>query len=219
MWGGVSALRYSSSSGVEAPQYLVAVRVASEAPDHIAGRLGLRDPELGLSTEVVRGLSRRLPGVKNAPFVEGRILGVAEGHPEEYPLRGGEILVHPRLYAVDSELQGLLVLGVREGRAPIDVAGELVEDDDEREPPPRCLGPVIQFSVPCLLEQGPEPLSDLSIDLGAAREPPPHPPPEPLPVSGPQVFFGEPVRKNLIGLARTFSHSLPLVHVAPSCAP
>src|ERR671920_1754058 len=90
-----------------APQYLFAVRLASEAPDHIAGRLGLRDPELGLSTEVVRGLSRRIPGVKDAPFVEGRILGVAEGHPEEYPLRGGEILVHPRLYAVDSELQGL----------------------------------------------------------------------------------------------------------------
>ncbi len=57
------------------PQYLVAVRVATEAPYHVAGGLGLGDPELGPRLEVGRGgVGRLLLGVEDATLVEGEVV-------------------------------------------------------------------------------------------------------------------------------------------------
>ena len=55
------------------PQYLVAVWVATEAPYHVAGGLGLGDPELGPRLEV-RRRGGRLLFVQDAALVEGEVV-------------------------------------------------------------------------------------------------------------------------------------------------
>ncbi len=55
---GPQVLQFFGRGG--APQYLVAVRVASETLYHVAGSFGLRDPELGLRAQVGRGFGRFL---------------------------------------------------------------------------------------------------------------------------------------------------------------
>ena len=66
-----------------AAEYLVAVRVATEAPYYVAGSLGLRNPELGPRPEVRRRVGRFLLGVANAALVEAEVLRVTQGKPEE----------------------------------------------------------------------------------------------------------------------------------------
>ena len=92
------------------PQYLVAVWVAPEARYHVAGPLGQRDPELGHRPQVRRCVGRFLLSVVDDPLLVGWILRVAEGHPKEGPLHGGELSVHPRVYSLYGKLQGFLVL-------------------------------------------------------------------------------------------------------------
>jgi len=48
--------------------------VATEAPYHVAGGLGLGDPELGPRLEVRRGVGRLLLFVKYAALVEGEVV-------------------------------------------------------------------------------------------------------------------------------------------------
>ena len=66
-----------------AAEYLVAVRVATEARYDVAGSPGLRNPELGPHPEVGRRVGRFLLGVANAVLVEGEVLRVTQGKPEE----------------------------------------------------------------------------------------------------------------------------------------
>jgi hypothetical protein len=56
------------------PQYLVAVWVATEAPYHVAGGLGLEDPELGPRLELRRGVGRLLLFVEDDALVEGEVV-------------------------------------------------------------------------------------------------------------------------------------------------
>ena len=56
------------------PQYLVAVWVATEAPHHVAGGLGLGGPELGPRLELRRGVGRLLLFVEDDAFVEGEVV-------------------------------------------------------------------------------------------------------------------------------------------------
>ena len=64
---------------VATEEYLVAVRVATEARYDVAGSLGLRNPELGARSEVRQCVGRFLLGVANAALVEGEILRVTQG--------------------------------------------------------------------------------------------------------------------------------------------
>jgi hypothetical protein len=64
------------------------VRMAPEALYDASGSLGLRDPELGHRPLVGRSVGRLLLGVADAALVEGKVLRVAEGEPEEVPLYG-----------------------------------------------------------------------------------------------------------------------------------
>ena len=84
-----------------AAEYLVAVRVATEACYDVAGSLGLRNPELGARPEVGRRVGRFLLGVANAALVEGEVLRVPQGKSEEHPLYGRQLAVHPQADAFD----------------------------------------------------------------------------------------------------------------------
>ena len=84
-----------------AAEYLVAVRVATEAPYYVAGSLGLRNPELGPRPEVRRRVGRFLLGVANAALVEAEVLRVTQGKPEEHSLHGPQLAVHPQVDAFD----------------------------------------------------------------------------------------------------------------------
>ncbi len=66
-----------------AAEYLVAVRVATEARYDVVGSLGLRNPELGPRPEVGRRVGRFLLGVANAALLEGEVLRVTQGKPKE----------------------------------------------------------------------------------------------------------------------------------------
>src|SRR4028119_1036809 len=101
---------------------LVAVRVATKARYDVAGSFGLRNPELCSRPEVQRCVGRFLLSVANAALVEGEGLRVTKRKPEEHPLHGPQLAVHPQADAFESQLKGLLVLGVGKGRAPVDVA-------------------------------------------------------------------------------------------------
>ena len=61
-----------------AAEYLVAVRVATEARYDVAGSLGLRNPELGAHSEVGRRVGRFLLGVANAALVKGEVVRVTQ---------------------------------------------------------------------------------------------------------------------------------------------
>ncbi len=84
-----------------ATEYLVAVRVATEARYDVAGSLGLRNPELGAHSEVVGALAASSSGVANAALVESEIPRVTQGKPEEKTLRGPQLAVHPQVDAFD----------------------------------------------------------------------------------------------------------------------
>ena len=56
------------------PQYLVAVWVVTEVPYHVAGGLGLGDPELCPRLEVRRGVGRLLLFVEDHALVEGEVV-------------------------------------------------------------------------------------------------------------------------------------------------
>jgi len=103
--------------------------------------------------------------------LQDEILGVRERHREEDALVEGQALVHARLEPRDGQALGRGVLRERERRAPEHVARELVEQDDEREPVARGLGPRVELAAPRVLEGGAESGRDLTIDLGPAVEP------------------------------------------------
>ena len=84
-----------------AAEYLVAVRVASEARYNVAGSLCLRNPELGACPEVRRRVGRLLLGVEDAAIMEGEVLTVSQGKPEEQPLHGTQLAVHSQVDAFD----------------------------------------------------------------------------------------------------------------------
>ena len=66
-----------------AAEHLVAVRVAPEARYDVAGGFGLRDPELGHRPPVGRRVCCFLLRVADATLMEGKVIRVAEGEPED----------------------------------------------------------------------------------------------------------------------------------------
>ncbi len=84
-----------------AAQYLVTVRVATEARYDIAGSLGLRDSKLVQRLEVWRSIRCFLLSVEDTTFVESEILGVAQREPEEKTLHGPQLTIHPQVDAFD----------------------------------------------------------------------------------------------------------------------
>ena len=84
-----------------AAEYLVAVRVATEARYDVAGSLGLRNPELSARPEVGRRAGRFLLGVANAAHVQGEVLRVNQRKPEEKTLYGPQLAFHPQVDAFD----------------------------------------------------------------------------------------------------------------------
>src|SRR5215212_9850809 len=84
-----------------APEDLVAVRVATEARYHVAGCLGLRNLKLGPRPAVGRHVGRFFFGVEDAALLEGEVLRVTQGKPEEKTLRWPQLAVHAQLDAFD----------------------------------------------------------------------------------------------------------------------
>ena len=104
MWGGVLASKYSSASGVEV-RPSISLRCGWRPKRAITSRApsSLRGPELHLRPQVGWGLYGPLLGVADAPFLEGQVLGVGDGHPEEEPLLERQPPVHPGLDALQGE--------------------------------------------------------------------------------------------------------------------
>ena len=66
-----------------AAEYLIAVRVPTEARYDVAGSLGLRNLELGPSPAVGRRVGSFLLGVSNIALLDGEVLRVTQRKPEE----------------------------------------------------------------------------------------------------------------------------------------
>ena len=81
-----------------AAEYLVAVRVATEARYYVAGSLRLRNSELCPRPEVGRRVGSFLLSVANAALVEGEVLRVTKRKPEEHPLHGPQLAVRDKVY-------------------------------------------------------------------------------------------------------------------------
>ncbi len=84
-----------------ATEDLVAVRVATEARYLVARSFGLRNLKLGPRPAVGRHVGRFFFGVEDAALLEGEVLRVTQGKPEEKTLRGPQLAVHAQLDAFD----------------------------------------------------------------------------------------------------------------------
>ena len=161
--------------GRDATQNGVSMWVASEARDHVTVSYGLTERELVQRFEMGWREVQLFFGAANRqihPLQVVGTFGVAEGHREEQALGDFHVAVHPGLNAPSSEPQGSGILSVGQRRVLVDTAGELVEDDDEREPPARRLCPRVELALTCLVHHTAEPRGDLSVYLRPASEPP-----------------------------------------------
>src|ERR671917_212058 len=125
-------------------------------------------------------------------------LSVAQGEREKYPPQERKVALLPCLYTALSELKGGGVLRIRQRRACVYVAGELVQDDDECEPSARGVCPPVKLPPSGLFEEGGEHLGYLSIDLWSSLEPAQNLLPERFGIG--IIAWGEPVREDLLGV-------------------
>src|SRR5215217_6741892 len=132
------------------------------------------------------------------PFQMVWPLSVAQGEREEQPLHERKVALHPLLDTALSELKGGGVLRIRQRRACVYVAGELVQDDDECEPSAWRVGPPVKLPPPGLFEEWGEQLGYLSIDLWSSLKPAQNLLPEGFGIG--IVAWGEPVREDLLGV-------------------
>src|SRR5215217_6124749 len=105
------------------------------------------------------------------PFQMVWPLSVAQGEREEQPLHERKVALHPLLDTALSELKGSGVLRIRQRRACVYVAGELVQDDDECEPSAWRVGPPVKLPPPGLFEEWGEQLGYLLADLWSSLKP------------------------------------------------
>src|SRR5215213_5637060 len=144
----------------------VSMRVAPEACYHVAVSPGLPERELVHRLEVGRREFHLLLGAANSQIHPLQVVGafrVAEGQHEKQTLGDFHVAVHPGLDALSSEPRGGGVLSVGQRLALVDAAGELVEDDDEREPTARRLCPRVELAPTRPLQHTAEPLGDLPL--------------------------------------------------------
>ena len=72
------------------------MRVTPEACYDLARSPPLRDPKLVQRFKVRRRVGRFLLSMEDAALVEGEVLRVTKGKPEELPLHGSQLAVHPQ---------------------------------------------------------------------------------------------------------------------------
>src|SRR5215208_5942340 len=155
-------------------------------------------------SEVLRSVGDFLLAVAGGSLLQSQVLGMPERKHEKQTLRVGEGAVHPGLDPFESEPLGGEVLSVGYRGAPIHAAGELVQDDDQREPPARRVRPRVQLSPSGLLQYGGELLGYLFIDLRSSAKPPHGVPAQRLGIG--VVVRREPIGVYLFGIA----HDVPL---------
>jgi hypothetical protein len=128
------------------------------------------------------------------------LLGVAQRQEEERFLpRRVEGGVVTELDSLERQSKRLRILRVRPRRTAIDGSGELIEDDDQREPGSSPVRPVVEVPAYGMLQHRFEPLDDGSV-CSAAK--PPFELADHRPVIIAQMLW-EPEPKNIFGL---FSH-------------
>ncbi len=69
-----------------------------------------------------------------------------QGHVEKYPMYGCQAPVRFLHCSFDTELQGSFILLERFGSAAIDIPPELVEQQDQGQPTPGLVGPVVELT-------------------------------------------------------------------------
>src|SRR5215207_9798195 len=132
------------------------------------------------------------------PFQMVWPLSVAQGEREEQPLHERKVALHPLLDTALSESKGGGILRIRQRRACVYVAGELVQDDDECEPSARGVRPPVKLPPSGLFEEGGEQLGYLLADLWSSLEPAHDLLPERFGIG--IIAWGEPVREDLLGV-------------------
>ena len=154
-----------------APEHRVAVGETTEAVHDVAmlARMDDRVPDV-LGELAVDARSERLPNAHGL-ILPLPILGVLEGHVEEHALNRSQELVESALPGAQAARERLGVAGEGRARAAMDVARELIEDDDQGEDATRRLLPLFQLTPHRPLVKLPEAFSALAIKGGIRLKP------------------------------------------------
>ncbi len=154
-----------------APERRVAVGIAAEALEHVDVLLGPDLPRAGDALLPAGAAGRDLGDAGERAADVGQVLGVRQRHEEERRLGGGEGAVEAALERVLGEREAERVAGEGPRGRAIDVARELVEQEDEGEAAARGLAPVVELAAGGAVHQRFEVLLDLLVDRRAAAKP------------------------------------------------
>ena len=119
--------------------------------------------------------------------------GVLQRHVEKHLLDGRQPLVFLVHRTFDAELEGKHILRERIGGVAVDVAPELVDQQDQCKAPFRFIRPVIQLATAGAFDIVREFLLDLVVEYGILAEPDVH---APVDLRGGERLFLEPERQD-----------------------
>jgi hypothetical protein len=94
---------------------------------------------------------------------------------KECPFDDGQGPVLTQGQTSPAEFEGFVIKGIRLRRVPVDMTGELVEQDDQGQSAPGSLSPMVILSAHGPVEVGFESITDQSVGLFHAPEPQPEP--------------------------------------------
>src|SRR6516165_222003 len=146
-----------------APECAVAVGETPEPLDDRAVVLGRAQGGGEGLAQLHGSFGEQPPGRRNRFLLHLAALGVLQRHVEEDPLHNRERCVRRGLHAREREAERLLIVGKGTRGAAEDAARELIEQDDEAQPPPWPIGPPGQFAPRSALEQLTEAGADMLI--------------------------------------------------------
>ncbi len=157
--------------GAGAAEDAVSVGEVAEAIDDLLVALGVAEEGVVAVLDGRGGGGGEALVEFDAAGLELAILGVLEGEIEEAPLDGTESLVVAEFEALEDDLLGLRILSPGLGLAPMDVAGELIEEEDEGHAGLRRGGPAVEDALGSGLGIGSEALDDEAVGLLGSSEP------------------------------------------------
>src|SRR5690606_3854317 len=152
----------------------VAVGKAPEASDDVAVLAGVVEHALRQRPPGRLALLQQPLVLLHRDVLQVRILGMLQGQVEKPALHRAQHLVQVLLDAVQAQplRRGILGEGLRP--AAVDVAGELIQQDDQGQAAAGGLLPAAQLAGHSLLVQAAEAIADLGVEGGIGLEPARH---------------------------------------------